>query len=240
MPLLCALLGVVEQKQVDKYSHTNVPSIWAIGDVTDRMNLTPGGWAAMGVRARHAAALRAPHGRAAYPPQQHNHARACAPIPAVTLPPAVALMEGKALVATLFGSKPTVPDYENVGSAVCVRDGWGCAAVPRCARWDEPVGLARPTHVWACACHTPHCLTHHPGGALAQVPTAVFCQPPLGTVGLSEAEAVEKLHGAVDVYISRFKPMKNTLRQGRGAAVGACGCVRWGSGLHQQAHEKHA
>lgn len=95
--------------KVDEYSHTNVPSIWAIGDVTDRMNLTP-----------------------------------------------VALMEGKALVATLFGGKKTVPDYENV-------------------------------------------------------PTAVFCQPPLGTVGLTEDQAVEELHGEIDVYISRFKPMKNTL-----------------------------
>jgi len=47
-----------------------VPSIWAIGDVTDRMNLTP-----------------------------------------------VALLEGKAFVATLFGGKPTVPDYENVRCA---------------------------------------------------------------------------------------------------------------------------
>ena len=44
-----------------------MPSIWAIGDCTDRMNLTP-----------------------------------------------VALMEGKALVATLFGGKPTVPAYDNV------------------------------------------------------------------------------------------------------------------------------
>ena len=26
---------------VDKYSHTNVDSIWAVGDITDRMNLTP-------------------------------------------------------------------------------------------------------------------------------------------------------------------------------------------------------
>lgn len=26
---------------VDDYSRTNVPSIWAIGDVTDRINLTP-------------------------------------------------------------------------------------------------------------------------------------------------------------------------------------------------------
>ena len=44
------------------------------------------------------------------------------------------------------------------------------------------------------------------------MPTAVFCQPPLGTVGLTEEQAVEKLHGEVDVYVSKFKPMKNTLR----------------------------
>ncbi|KAL4439500.1 hypothetical protein ABPG77_008829 [Micractinium sp. CCAP 211/92] len=95
--------------KVDEYSHTNVPSIWAIGDCTDRLNLTP-----------------------------------------------VALMEGKALAATLFGGKPTVPDYENV-------------------------------------------------------PSAVFAQPPLGTVGLTEQEAVERLKGDIDVYISKFKPMKNTM-----------------------------
>eukprot|EP00887_Chlorella_sp_A99_P002348 scaffold10.g2348.t1 len=94
---------------VDQYSHTNIPSIWAIGDVTDRMNLTP-----------------------------------------------VALMEGKALAATLFGGRPTVPDYDNI-------------------------------------------------------PTAVFCQPPLGTVGATEEEAVEKLHGELEIYVSRFKPMRNTL-----------------------------
>ena len=27
--------------QVDEYSRTNIPSIWAVGDVTNRMNLTP-------------------------------------------------------------------------------------------------------------------------------------------------------------------------------------------------------
>ena len=30
----------------------------------------------------------------------------------------VALMEGKALAATLFGGKPTVPDYDNVSGSV--------------------------------------------------------------------------------------------------------------------------
>jgi glutathione reductase (NADPH) len=27
--------------QVDEYSRSSVPSIWAVGDVTDRLNLTP-------------------------------------------------------------------------------------------------------------------------------------------------------------------------------------------------------
>lgn len=95
--------------EVDEYSRTNVPSIWAIGDVTDRVNLTP-----------------------------------------------VALMEGKALAATLFGGVRTKPDYQNI-------------------------------------------------------PSAVFCQPPLATVGMTEEEAVQKLSGELDIYVSKFRPMKNTL-----------------------------
>jgi glutathione reductase (NADPH) len=39
------------------------------------------------------------------------------------------------------------------------------------------------------------------------VATAVFSQPQLGTLGLTEEQAVEK-YGAVDVYSSRFRPMK--------------------------------
>ena len=94
---------------VDEHSKTNIPSIYAIGDVTNRMNLTP-----------------------------------------------VALMEGKALAATMFGGVPTKPDYENV-------------------------------------------------------PSAVFCQPPMATVGMNEEEAVQKLNGELDIYVSRFRPMRNTL-----------------------------
>ena len=44
----------------------------------------------------------------------------------------------------------------------------------------------------------------------ADVPSAVFSQPPIGTVGLTEDQA-RKQYGEVDIYQSRFRPMKNTL-----------------------------
>ena len=94
--------------KVDAFSKSSCPSIHAVGDVTDRINLTP-----------------------------------------------VALMEGMALARTLFKHDPTVPDY-------------------------------------------------------AGVPAAVFTQPPVCTVGLTEAQATA-LHGDVDIYSTSFKPMKNTL-----------------------------
>jgi glutathione reductase (NADPH) len=42
------------------------------------------------------------------------------------------------------------------------------------------------------------------------IPTAVFCQPSIGTVGFTEAEARERF-GAVTLYKSEFKPMKHTI-----------------------------
>ena len=42
------------------------------------------------------------------------------------------------------------------------------------------------------------------------IPTAVFSQPPVGTVGYTEEEARAKF-GAVDIYRSAFRPMKHTL-----------------------------
>ncbi|MEQ9004163.1 MAG: glutathione-disulfide reductase [Pseudomonadales bacterium] len=42
------------------------------------------------------------------------------------------------------------------------------------------------------------------------IPTAVFCQPNIGTVGKTEAAAREAF-GEVDVYVADFKPMKHTL-----------------------------
>lgn len=99
---------------VDEYSKTSVDSIFAIGDVTGRMMLTP-----------------------------------------------VALLEGVALANTLFGGTHTIPDYSGV-------------------------------------------------------PSAVFSQPPVASCGLTETAAAEE-HGSVDVYMTKFRPMKHTMPTGRGA-----------------------
>jgi glutathione reductase (NADPH) len=42
------------------------------------------------------------------------------------------------------------------------------------------------------------------------VPSAVFSQPPVGTVGLTESRAVAKL-GKVDIYKASFRPLRHTL-----------------------------
>ena len=44
-------------------------------------------------------------------------------------------------------------------------------------------------------------------GSHSLVPTAVFSQPQLGVLGLTEEQAVEK-YGALDIYASTFRPMK--------------------------------
>lgn len=90
---------------MDEFSRTNVPHIWAVGDVTDRINLTP-----------------------------------------------VAIREGAAFAETEFYNRLCAFDH-------------------------------------------------------ADVPTAVFSQPPIGVVGLSESEARHR-YPAVDIYLTRFRPMK--------------------------------
>ena len=92
--------------KVDELSKTTADNIWAIGDVTDRMNLTP-----------------------------------------------VAIREAVAFHQTVYRSNPQHFDYEAVA-------------------------------------------------------TAVFSQPPVGVVGLSESEARHTCSGEVDVYVTRFRPMK--------------------------------
>lgn len=96
---------------VDEFSKTNVDNIWAVGDVTDRINLTP-----------------------------------------------VAIREGAAFAETVFRDNPVSFDHDTVASAV-------------------------------------------------------FSQPPIGAVGLSEADA-RHTFGKVDIYRSTFRPMKMTFYGG--------------------------
>ena len=44
-----------------------------------------------------------------------------------------------------------------------------------------------------------------------QIASAVFIKPPLATCGLTEQQAQARLTGDIDVFVSKFKPMKNTL-----------------------------
>lgn len=98
-------LGRSGQVVVDQYSQTAVPSVYAVGDVTDRVNLTP-----------------------------------------------VAIREGMAFVETVFGGNPTPVDHD-------------------------------------------------------LIPTAIFTQPEMGTVGLSE-EAAREIE-PIEVYCTSFKPMQS-------------------------------
>ncbi|MET0169422.1 MAG: FAD-dependent oxidoreductase, partial [Aliihoeflea sp.] len=93
---------------VDDYSRTNVDNIYAIGDVTDRVQLTP-----------------------------------------------VAIHEAMCLIDTLYRGTPTKPDHETIA-------------------------------------------------------TAVFSQPELGTVGLSEDDAAKK-YDELEIYMATFRPMRHTL-----------------------------
>ncbi|MFC6444095.1 glutathione-disulfide reductase [Shinella zoogloeoides] len=93
---------------VDDYSRTNVPGIFALGDVTDRVQLTP-----------------------------------------------VAIHEAMCFIETEFRGKPVSPDHDLIA-------------------------------------------------------TAVFSQPEIGTVGLSEDEAA-KTFGDLEIYRAEFRPMKATL-----------------------------
>jgi len=101
-------LGRKGEVMVDAGSQSSVPSIYAVGDVTDRIALTP-----------------------------------------------VAIAEGHALADTLYGARPRQVSHDNV-------------------------------------------------------PSAVFTQPPIASVGMSEEQAAEAF-GEITVYTSKFNAMKNTL-----------------------------
>jgi glutathione reductase (NADPH) len=109
---------------VDDNHATSQPHIFAIGDVLDRVNLTP-----------------------------------------------MATAVGHALADTLFGNNPRRVSYENV-------------------------------------------------------PTAVFMNPPIGTVGITEEEAAKR--GPADIYVTRFTPMRHTIskREGRKTLMKLVVCQR--------------
>ncbi|MDY7117180.1 glutathione-disulfide reductase [Halomonas sp. SSL-5] len=70
-----------------------------------------------------------------------------------------------------------------------------------------PVALAEAMHLVRC-----HFEDTPPSAPLdyRNIPTAVFCHPNIGTVGLSEEEARER-YGEIRVYSADFRPMKHTL-----------------------------
>jgi len=57
------------------------------------------------------------------------------------------------------------------------------------------------------------------------IPTVVFTHPPVGTVGITEAEAREQYGDAVKVYTSRFTPMFYGLSEDKGFATMKLICV---------------
>ncbi|MDT0499818.1 MULTISPECIES: glutathione-disulfide reductase [unclassified Halomonas] len=70
-----------------------------------------------------------------------------------------------------------------------------------------PVALAEAMHLVRC-----HFEETPPAAPLdyRHIPTAVFCHPNIGTVGLSEEQAREQC-GEIRVYTANFRPMKHTL-----------------------------
>lgn len=53
--------------------------------------------------------------------------------------------------------------------------------------------------------------TTDPNALVLQVPSACFVQPPLTYVGLTEEAAVEHLAGDLDIFVSKFRPLKYTI-----------------------------
>ena len=120
-----------------------------------------------------------------------------------------------------------VPHVEGLGlSALGVRTGWNGAievddhfatSVPGVYALGDVVGRLELTPVALAEgmALVDHLFGPAPGEARRSVdydniPTAVFTHPPIGTVGLTEAQARARF-GAIRVYRSDFRPLKHTL-----------------------------
>ncbi len=97
--------------------------------------------------------------------------------------------------------------------AIMVNDGGFQSSVPSIWALGDVIDRFQLTPV---AIAEAMALTRHwwQGGPLDMdyegIPTAVFSQPPIGTVGLTEAQARDR-YGEVDVYMTSFRALKNTL-----------------------------
>ena len=95
--------------------------------------------------------------------------------------------------------------------AVCV-DEWNRSSVPSLYAVGDCTDRINLTPVAIAEGHA-FAETHFNGRAIRvdyeNVPSAVFSTPPVGTVGLTETRA--RLNGPIDVYLSRFRPLKHTL-----------------------------
>ena len=78
---------------------------------------------------------------------------------------------------------------------------------------EHKSGLVSPS-VCSYNCQASLKITLSLQSAFRQVASAVFIQPPLATVGMTEEEARERISGDIDVYVSKFRAMKNTITGG--------------------------
>ena len=135
----------------------------------------------------------------------------------------VRLRDGRVLQADLvFAATGRLPNTAGLGleHAGVVTDGFGAVCVQGLADTSVPhifaIGdVTNRLTLTPVAIAEGHSLAERLFGtgprdyALDAVATAVFCSPPIGTVGLTEAEAA--LRGPADIYLTRFTPMRHTL-----------------------------
>lgn len=176
---------------VNEYSQTSVPSIWAVGDVTDRINLTP--VALMeGMAVAKTVALNQPT-----KPDYFAVASAVFSNPNIAT-----VVSAEVGMTEHFGSSPQAP-------AVC----YEVLQLTPSYRMTLGVGTASttlvPVHLCP-GCQYAHATPMHtPRFSLHTLQRRTCCVS-LFLQGLTEEQAVQQ-YGDVDVYTSSFKPMRNTI-----------------------------